>query len=240
MNITVIKTKLRTFYLTYKVYLNLTFSLIMVAFLYTIHKGDLKYIVEVLKVAQALIQVLAGMWDMMSINKATIRYILAGILLGVLITGLYFTSVRRGGNTNVHQPETSKTSTITSKLPVTTKSTLSVTKKTTESEPDLIVSNKYVAKIDGKLVEAPIKNVSYKDKNSTTATVSTTIDVTPLVKQMTPKWEAGVGIGYVDNDVLPCMTLQRNYKHDKAVEAVIQIDTNGNFKGASLVHKWRF
>lgn len=175
---------------------------------------------------------------MMSINKTTIRYILAGILLIVLIIGLYYTSVRRGGNTNVHQPETPKTT--TSKLPVTTQSTLSVTKKITESDPDLIVSNKYVAKIDGKLVEAPIKNVSYKDKNSTTATVSTTIDVTPLVKQMTPKWEAGVGIGYVDNDVLPCMTLQRNYKHDKAVEAVIQIDTDGNFKGASLVHKWRF
>lgn len=174
----------------------------------------------------------------MSINKTTIRYILAGILLGVLIIGLYFTSVRRGGNTNVHQPETPKIT--TSKLPVTTQSTLSVTKKTTESEPDLIVSNKYVAKIDGKIVEAPMKNVSYKDKNSTTTTVSTTIDVTPLVKQMTPKWEAGVGVGYVDRDVLPCMTLQRNYKHDKAIEAVIQIDTSGNFKGASLIHKWRF
>lgn len=174
---------------------------------------------------------------MMSINKTTIRYILAGVLVIVLIIGLYFTSVRRGGNTNVHHSETPKT---TSQLPVTTQSTLSVTKKNTESEPDLIVSNKYVAKIDGKIVEAPIKDVSYKDKNSTTTTVSTTIDVTPLVKQMTPKWEAGVGIGYVDNDVLPCMTLQRNYKHDKAVEAVIQIDTSGNLKGASLVHKWRF
>lgn len=176
---------------------------------------------------------------MISINKTTIRYILAGFLLGVLITGLYFTSVRRGGNTNVHQPETPKT---TSQLPVTTQSTLSVTKKITESDPDLVVSNKYVAKIDGKLVEAPIKpDVSNTEgKNSTTATVSTTIDVTPLVNKMTPKWEAGVGVGYVDNDVLPCMTLQRNYKHDKAVEAVIQIDTSGNFKGASLVHKWRF
>ena len=174
---------------------------------------------------------------MMSINKTTIRYILAGVLVIVLIIGLYFTSVRRGGNTNVHHSETPKT---TSQLPVTTQSTLSVTKKTTESEPYLIVSNKYVAKIDGKIVEAPIKDVSYKDKNSTTTTVSTTIDVTPLVKQMTPKWEAGVGIGYVDNDVLPCMTLQRNYTHDKAVKAIIQIDTSGNLKGASLVHKWRF
>lgn len=173
----------------------------------------------------------------MSINKTTIRYILAGILLGVLIIGLYFTSVRRGENTNVHQPETPKIT--TSKPTVTTQSTLSVTKKTTESEPDLIVSNKYVAKIDGKLVEAPIiKDVSNTEGN--TAHVSTTIDVTPLVKQMTPKWEAGVGVSYVDNAVLPCMTLQRNYKHDKAVEAVIQIDTSGNFKGASVIHKWRF
>lgn len=176
---------------------------------------------------------------MMSINKTTIRYILAGVLVVVLITGLYFTSVRRGGNTNVHQPETPKIT--TSQLPVTTQSTLSVTKKNTESEPDLIVSNKYVAKIDGKLVEAPLKDVSYKDKNSTTATVSTTIDVTPLVNKMTPKWEAGVGVGCTDKgDVLPCMTLQRNYKHDKAVEAIIQIDTDGNFKGASVIHKWRF
>lgn len=173
----------------------------------------------------------------MIINKTTIRYTLAGILigvLGVLIIGLYFTSVRRGGNTNVHQPETPKIT--TSNPVVTTQSTLSVTSKTAEGEPDLIVSNKYVAKIDGKLVEAPMKI----QKDDSQAVVSTTIDVTPLVKQMTPKWEAGVGVGYVDKDVLPCMTLQRNYKHDKAVEAVIQIDTEGNFKGASVIHKWRF
>lgn len=175
---------------------------------------------------------------MMSINKTTIRYTLAGVLMGVLITGLYFTSVRRGGNTNVHQPETPKIT--TSQLPVNTQSTLSVTKKTTESDPDLVVSNKYVAKIDGKLVEAPMKPDVSNTKDKNQAVVSTTIDVTPLVKQMVPKWEAGVGIGYVDKDVLPCMTLQRNYKHDKAVEAVIQIDTEGNFKGASVIHKWRF
>lgn len=175
-------------------------------------------------------------------NKLT-RWLLAGILLVIVLgcvflAGMHFTSVRRGGNTDVHQPETPKIT--TNQLPVTTQSTLIVTKKTTESEPDLIVSNKYVAKIDGKLVEAPLKDVSYKDKNQTTATVSTTIDVTPLVKQMTPKWEVGVGVGYVDNAVLPCMTLQRNYKQHRAVEAVIQIDKTGNFKGASVIHKWRF
>ena len=174
----------------------------------------------------------------MIINNQFIRYTLVSFLLGVLITGLYFTSVRRGEYTDVHQKETPKITTSSSKPTVTTEATLSVTKKKTESEPDLVVSNKYVAQINGKTVEAPMKDVSNTKDNQTT--VSTTIDVTPLVKQMVPKWEAGVGIGYVDNDVLPCMTLQRNYKHNKAVEAVIQIDTDGNFKGASVIHKWRF
>lgn len=174
----------------------------------------------------------------MSINNQFIRYTLVSFLLGVLLTGLYFTSVRRGEDTDVHQKETPKITT-SSEPTATTEATLSVTKKKTESDPDLVVSNKYVAQINGKTVEAPMKDVSTNTKNNQT-TVSTTIDVTPLVKQMTPKWEAGVGIGYVDNDVLPCMTLQRNYKHNKAVEAVIQIDTEGNFKGASVIHKWRF
>ena len=62
MSIDAIKSKLKTFYLTNRVYLDLTFSLIVVAFLYALHRGDLKYVIEVLKIAQALIQILvAGM-----------------------------------------------------------------------------------------------------------------------------------------------------------------------------------
>lgn len=111
-----------------------------------------------------------------------------------------------------------------------------MTAKTTKSDPDLVVSNRYVAKIDGKYVEAPVQTT----KDTSTAVVSTTIDVTPLVKQMTPKWEAGVGVGCVGKEILPCVSLQRNYKQDKAVETVIQMDTQGHFKGASVIHKWRF
>lgn len=54
------KVKLRTFYLTYQKYISLTFSLIAVAFFYALHRGDLKYLVEILKVAQTLIQILCG------------------------------------------------------------------------------------------------------------------------------------------------------------------------------------
>lgn len=159
------------------------------------------------------------------INRKVTLSLLVGILVGCVIST--YISVRRAENTEVHIQETPK---------ITTESTLKVTTKTTTSDPDLVVSNKYVAKINDKYVEAPI----HTTKDTSTAVVSTTIDVTPLVKQMTPKWEAGVGVGCVDKKLLPCVSLQRNYKQDRAVEAVIQMDTQGHFKGASVIHKWRF
>lgn len=163
------------------------------------------------------------------INKEYVKvamWLLVGVIAGCVLTKT-FTSVRRVENTPVHTQETTK---------ITSESTLKVTPKTSESDPDLVVSNKYVAKINGEYVEAPVQTT----KDTSTAVVSTTVDVTPLVKQMTPKWEAGVGVGCVDKEILPCVTLQRNYKEDKAVEAVIQMDDHGKVKGASVIHKWRF
>lgn len=54
------RVKLRTFYALHQKYISLTFSLITVAFFYALHKGDLKYLVEILKVAQAIVAILCG------------------------------------------------------------------------------------------------------------------------------------------------------------------------------------
>lgn len=56
------KVKLKTFYITYQRYISLTFSLIIVAFFYALHKGDLRSVVEILKVAQAIISVLCSLF----------------------------------------------------------------------------------------------------------------------------------------------------------------------------------
>lgn len=163
------------------------------------------------------------------INKEYVKvamWVLVGVIAGCVLTKT-FAPVRRVENTQVPTQETTK---------ITSESALKVTPKATPSDPDLIVSNRYVAKINGEYVEAPVQTT----KDTSTAVVSTTIDVTPLVKQMTPKWEAGIGVGCVDKEILPCVSLQRNYKQDKAVEAVIQMDDHGRFKGASVIHKWRF
>lgn len=52
------KGKLKVLYMSHVVYLKLTFSLIMIAFFYALHKGELKYIIDVLKVAQEIISIL--------------------------------------------------------------------------------------------------------------------------------------------------------------------------------------
>lgn len=161
--------------------------------------------------------------------KNNYKPLLIGLLLGCVILYLFntFTSVRREENTEVHSKETSK---------ITSQATLKVTQKESESSPDLVLHNKYIAKIDGEIVEAPITTT----KDNTTATVTNTIDITPLVKQMTPKWEAGVGIGVHDSEAYIPVSIQRNYKQDRAVEVEVQVDTKGNFKGAEVTHKWLF
>lgn len=161
-----------------------------------------------------------------------IKYV-ACILLGVAITSLvmHYDSVRREGNTSVLPSHTSPPNTLSSETSV------SVAPKSNPAEPDLIFRNVYVADINGNRVEAPVVS-----KSNQQATVKNVIDVTPLVKQMTPKWEAGVGVD-VDNHlkVSPCVSLQRNYKQDKAVEMVITIDkSNGKIEKGMLLYKWMF
>ncbi len=57
---TILKTKLKDFYTSYRVYLDLTFTLVTVCFFYALHKGYLKEAIEILKVAQGLIELLIG------------------------------------------------------------------------------------------------------------------------------------------------------------------------------------
>lgn len=162
--------------------------------------------------------------------KNNYKPLLIGIILGCVILFLVntFTPVRREENTEVHSKETCE---------VTSKSTLKVTPKSSKSDPDLVVRNRYVAEIDGELVEAPI----HTTKEGSTATVTNTIDVTPLVRQMTPKWEAGVGVGAHEGDFYVPVSVQRNYKQDRAVEVEVHFDaSSGKLKGAEVTHKWLF
>ncbi|MDO4921406.1 MAG: hypothetical protein Q4E64_06245 [Phascolarctobacterium sp.] len=175
----------------------------------------------------------------MSIDKKTLVLVSCCSLVGLLIGGFIgysYAPLSRTGDTYVHNQKTS------SPLQANTETVLSVTPKTSESDPDVVVENSYVAVVNGEKIAAPVET----SKDDTTATIKTTVDLTPLVKQMTPKWEVGIGVSYnrdtdiSDKKILPCVSVQRNYKHDKAVEVIINADTHGNVKGGSVLHKWLF
>ena len=126
---------------------------------------------------------------------------------------------------------------------VTQESTLKVTQKTSEDSPDLVVDTVYVAEINKKHVEVPVKTVETSNPNmGTTTTLKQEIDITELVKPLMPKWELGVGIGKHNGDTYIPLSIQRNYKADKAVSVEIHLDAKDPSKvnGGEVMHKWLF
>lgn len=168
------------------------------------------------------------------ITRNNLKSFILGVLVACICVCTYI-SVSFRKDTNVQHKETS--SPFQSTTSITTASKLSVSSKPPNDNTDIDVSNKFVARVNGEYIEAPL----VASKDSTKATVTTTVDVTPLVNKMTPRWEAGIGVSYINNYVMPVVSVQRNYKHNKAVEAAIHLDKeHGNIKGATVIHKWMF
>lgn len=156
------------------------------------------------------------------------RYLLVALVVAV---GVAITAVSFYQCTDVHEQKTTEAD-------VSTSTSLSVTQKSHRDDPDLVVSTKYVADINGQRVEAPV--VSTVDQS--TAKVTTEVNVTPLVKQMVPDWEIGVGVGYSNDDVYIPVSVQRNYKVDRAVSVEIHLDPDDRMSpcGVEVQHKWMF
>ena len=123
---------------------------------------------------------------------------------------------------------------------VTTTSELEVTQKETPESPDLIVGQKYVAVINDKKVEVPIKTTK-SSSEGTTATLKQEIDVSSLVEPLIPDWELSVGLGQHDGDFYYPVSAQRNYKSNKAVRVELHIDKDlSKVNGYEVHHVWTF
>ena len=129
--------------------------------------------------------------------------------------------------------------------------TISIANKKSEHSPDLELKQTYVANINGKEVEVKVKDNEQPKTPAasagatapvgTTATVSQTIDLTPFVDAMRPDWELGVGIGRNDSKTYIPVSLQRNYKYDRALQFEIHLDAHDrSVKGFEVQHKWSF
>lgn len=125
----------------------------------------------------------------------------------------------------------------------TVNTTLTVRPKKNDTDSDLVVRQSYTATINGTKVAVPVSKAT-----STTGTLKGTqqavlvqdIDVTQLVKPLVPKWELGVGLGVHKDDVYIPVSIQRNYKIDRALAFEVHLDKHLHPNGLSVTHKWCF
>ena len=182
--------------------------------------------------------ILTKLIDFLREHKTHFFVLLAGCLIGSFVTYRYI---------DKQEVPTSRSS--VPNVPLSTTS-IQVTTKTKVTDPDLSITQKYVATINDKKVEVPIKNVVSEAATSAgsvggaspyTATVSQTIDLTPLITPTIPSWEVGIGVGHYHGETYGSFSLQRNYKKDKAISVELNIDpSDRQVKGLSIQHKWLF
>lgn len=175
----------------------------------------------------------------------TKRTIIIGVILCLIITAavMFF---RHNRDNEVKKPS------VSSSPSATIQSNLVVTEKTSEDDPDLRVSQTYKAIINNQEIEVPVSaSTTSKTTASSSAATGTPgntaslrqeIDVTPIVRQLVPDWELGVGIGKQrDGDVYIPVSIQRNYETHKGLQVELHVDTKDQkIDGIEIQHKWRF
>lgn len=173
----------------------------------------------------------------------TLMALLMSFILGVLGCYCWMSSKGDHNDTPTHSSDS------TSGLLSTTR--ISASPKTSPNAPDLVMSQKYTAVINGEKVSVPIVKRTTGTTNQPTgaggsaansqgvkATVEQTIDLTNMLSRLRPSWELGTGVSYMNNKTYVPMSIQRNYADDKALELTVLIDTDGKAKGAMVQHKW--
>ena len=123
-----------------------------------------------------------------------------------------------------------------------------LTHKVTPDDPDLEVSTRYKAVINGTEVTIPNTNkVTKGDIGDTKASVETVVDLTPLVEQIVDKevkhqWGFSTGVGVHDKDLYIPITITRYYKSHKAFSISVHTDPKDGFRpnGFEVSHQWYF
>jgi hypothetical protein len=172
-------------------------------------------------------------------------------LLIIIITGVFkHWYSRSSGHSIPHKDTIKATNENTDK--VTSTGTITVTPN---KEPNdvLVVHESLVASNGHRKVEVPIRNIKAPiivDNPSTPAnpdnnknvTYENKIDVSALVRPLVPKWEIGTGVGTHRGDVYVPVSVQRDYKVDKAVRVEVHLDPKDRMapKGVEVQHIWKF
>lgn len=124
--------------------------------------------------------------------------------------------------------------------------TIQIKEKQRNTDPDLVVDNRYIAEIHGQTFEIPKSpSVTHKDSKGTTTEITSDINMTPVVKKMADleykrNWEVSTGLGRShDGHFYVPIGLQRNYNYDRAIEISVGLSKD-HVENFQVVHKWKF
>lgn len=137
--------------------------------------------------------------------------------------------------------EPTVTSSSTSQLPPQVSTAISVKPKEKPTDPDLKVTQKYTAQVNGKTVEVPLSKPKETLKDNQVV-VSQTLDVSAAVKPLLPRWSIGVGVGRYGSETYIPVSITRHYKPAKrSLQFTIKYSTDkGKINGGEIQHLWNF
>lgn len=125
--------------------------------------------------------------------------------------------------------------------------TVTLTRKTSGEDPDMVVNNKYVATIDGETVEIPLTKTDTENKNGNQVVVSHQVDMTPVIEKLGESeydrdWSVGSGIGIDNNsDIYIPLSIERHFNKDRSLEMIVGVDTDGSgVENTTILYKCHF
>lgn len=173
----------------------------------------------------------------------TLRYVvivIVSLIIGSFIGWLF-------GNSNSSSLSIRDSAQLSDDSPpfmTTDTTTITVTDKHNDDDPDLVIDNKYIAKVDGQELVIPEKKV---DTNDQILTVTHKVDMTPVVNyiaetQYDRDWSVGLGIGHdTDEGLYVPVSVERHFNKDRSVEMVMGLNTdNGSIHNVSLLYKYHW
>ena len=117
--------------------------------------------------------------------------------------------------------------------------TVTIKEKQRDTDPDLVVNNRYTASIHGETMEIPV--VPHKDQTK----VTTEINMTPVVRKLADaeykrNWEVSTGLGRShDGHFYVPIGLQKNYNYNRAIEVSVGLSKD-HIENFQVTHKWKF
>lgn len=190
----------------------------------------------------------------------TIKYIIVAVVSFLLGYGCYamldnltiFNSTATTTNSESKVESSIKDSEDTAVIHETNHITLK--EKQRDTDPDLVVDNRYIAEINGQTFEIPKETGQVSERNSKDSkqdslglqtTISSDINMTPVVRKMADleykrNWEVSTGIGRShDGHFYVPIGIQRNYNYDRAIEVSVGVSKD-HVENFQVLHKWKF